>query len=144
MRQIACGDTSSFAVAVDGRLLLWGTLPLHDKGLCPVHTHPGGGDWHAAYDEKVLWPCFMERQPPGYVTLPTMGGSTRALVMMCTLPPLEMTEEADRGDGYLHERENSRRLANVQQDLPAAGVCKRKCFEEGVGPGGYMWARRLR
>ena len=86
----------------------------------------------------------MERQPPGYVTLPTMGGSTRALVMMCTLPPLEMTEEADRGDGYLHERENSRRLANLQQDLPAAGVCKRKCFEEGVGPGGYMWERRLR
>jgi hypothetical protein len=146
VRQIACGDTSSFAVAVDGRLLLWGTLPLHDKGICPVQRHPGAGDWHGADDDKVLWPCFMGRQPPGYVTLPTMGGSTRALVMLCTLPPLHISQESDRGDGRecLNERENSHRLANVQQDLPTAGGCKRKCLQEGVGPGGYMWVRRLR
>ena len=149
VRQIACGDTSSFAVTVDSRLVLWGTVPVHPSMLCPVQGHSGAvrgaGDWQGADDHRILWPSFLARQPAGWVSLPSMGGCTSALLIMCMLPPHAMPAAGGGGDSIAaaQERENSRRLANVQPDVPAAGGCKRKSSHD-VGPGGYGWERRLR
>ena len=117
MRQIACGDSSSFAVTIDGRLAMWGTVPLpasalhvfahsnehSDHSVTPAHAraHAAVGDASAEV-QRVLWPGFLRNQPQGHVSLPTMSSVTAALLLLVMLPPAEAQEQ-----------ENSR--ANLQE-----------------------------
>lgn len=122
VRQIACGEAASFAVASDGRLAMWGVLPLPAGGTYPVQEHLLGGA--AAYkgDNCVLWPSFLRRQPPGYSTLPAMGSATSALLMLMAVPsstPMDEDQE-NSGENFRHQHQGGDELSHCR-----LGGCKR-------------------
>jgi len=137
-RQIACGDSSSFAVAMHGNLILWGTLPLSLSSLCPMCPAGSGGVAGGVEGGEnttmVLWPAFLKVQPPGYMSLPTMGYATRTLLMVVTLPPVNTN---------MKEQENTRANLQVQQQKYEDSRCKRKAGS-GVEYEADDWDRRMR
>lgn len=153
VRQIACGETSSYATAMDGRLLLWGTPPVSTSALHPVwedhgvdHAIDGGRARQCrGENQKVLWPCFLKNQPPGYVSLPAMGCSTSALLMMVTLPPSAppAAQEQENSSANLPLVQHQDRSCLGQQLNLACGV-KRKVPDEDASWRGDSWERRWR
>jgi hypothetical protein len=124
VRQIACGDAASFAVASDGRLALWGTLPLPAGGTYPVQEHLLGGAAACKGDNCVLWPSFLRRQPPGYSTLPALGSATSALLMLMTVPsstPMAEDQENAGENSRQHQGEGGDECWHCR-----VGCCKRK------------------
>ena len=125
-------------MATDGRLALWGAVPLRPSALYPVHSHLS-----ASHEHQVVWPSFLERQPPGFLTLPAMGSATSALLTMLTLPPsaTPMAEE-DQENASENFREVYENCG--EQSFPRAGGVKRKGFDADLrSDSGGLWKRSV-
>ena len=124
-------------MTTDGRLALWGAVPLRPGALYPVHSHLS-----ASHDPQVVWPSFLERQPPGFLTLPAMGSTTSALLMMLTLPPSATPTVEDQENASENFREMYENCG--EPSFPRAGGVKRKGFDADLrSDSGGLWKRSV-